>query len=123
MSIPGRKTIFVVTLGLFGLTAFTVEHRTKEIGVRKAMGSYVLSVFFEISKEVMKLVSISSLITLPIIYYIAGKWLENFYYRITPGVLSFIAGLAIVLGIAVLTISFRILRAARINPAQSLKYE
>ena len=115
--------IFIAALGLFGLTSYTVEQKTKEIGVRKAMGSSVASVFFEISKEVMILVTISSLIALPIIYYIAGKWLENFYYRISPGVFSFLAGLAIALGIALLTISYSILKAAKINPAQSLKYE
>ena len=77
--------IFIAVLGLFGLTSYTVEQRTKEIGVRKAMGSTVAGIFFEISKEVIILVSISSLIALPLIYYIAGKWLENFYFRITLG--------------------------------------
>jgi putative ABC transport system permease protein len=115
--------IFIAGLGLFGLTSFTVEQRTKEIGVRKAMGSTVAGIYFEISKEIIILISISAIIAWPIIYYIAGKWLQNFYYRINVGALSFIAGLTIALGIAILTISYRILRAARINPAQSLKYE
>jgi len=115
--------IFIASLGLFGLTSFTVEQRTKEIGVRKAMGSSVTAIYFVISKEVIILVSISALIAWPIIYYIAGKWLENFYYRINLGAFSFVAGLTIALGIAILTISYRILRAARVNPAQSLKYE
>jgi putative ABC transport system permease protein len=69
------------------------------------------------------LVSISALLAWPVIYYIAGKWLENFYYKINPGAFSFVAGLTIALGIALLTISYRILRAARVNPALSLKYE
>ena len=115
--------IFIASLGLFGLTSFTVEQRTKEIGVRKAMGSSVSGIYMEISREIVILVSISALIAWPVIYYISGKWLENFYYRITPGVFSFVAGFIIALGIAVLTISYRILRAARVNPAQSLKYE
>ena len=115
--------IFIAALGLFGLTSFTVEQRTKEIGVRKAMGSSVAGIYIAISKEVIILISISALIAWPVIYYIAGKWLENFYYRISLGAISFIAGLTIALGIAVLTISYRILRAANINPAQSLKYE
>jgi putative ABC transport system permease protein len=115
--------IFIAVLGLFGLTSFTVEQRTKEIGVRKAMGSSVGSIYIEISKEIVMLISISALIAWPVIYYIAGKWLENFYYRINPGLFTFIAGLTIALSIAVLTISYRILRAARVNPAQSLKYE
>ena len=115
--------IFIAALGLFGLTSFTVEQRTKEIGVRKAMGSSVTGIYLVISREVIILVSISALIAWPVIYYIAGKWLENFYYRISMGVFSFVAGLTIALGIAILTISYRIMRAARVNPAQSLKYE
>jgi putative ABC transport system permease protein len=115
--------IFIAGLGLFGLTSFTVEQRTKEIGVRKAMGSTVTGIYFEISKEIIILISISALIAWPIIYYIAGKWLANFYYKINIGMFSFIAGFAIAMGIAIVTISYRILKAARINPAQSLKYE
>jgi len=115
--------IFIASLGLFGLTSFTVEQRTKEIGVRKAMGSTIASIYIVISREVIILVSVSALIAWPLIYYIATKWLENFYFRINLGVFSFIAGLSIALGIAIMTISYRIMRAARVNPAQSLKYE
>ena len=115
--------IFVASIGLFGLTSFTVEQRTKEIGVRKAMGSSVPEIFFVISREVLILVSISALIAWPLIYYLAGKWLENFYYRINTGVLSLFAGLAIALSIALITISYRIMKAASVNPARSLKYE
>ncbi len=115
--------IFIASLGLFGLTSFTVEQRTKEIGVRKAMGSSIAGIYTVISKEIVILISISAFIAWPIIYYIAGKWLENFYYRINLGAFSFIAGLTVAMGIAILTISYRILRAASVNPAQSLKYE
>jgi putative ABC transport system permease protein len=115
--------IFIAALGLFGLTSFTVEQRTKEIGVRKAMGSSVAGIYIEISKEVLILISIAALIAWPVIYYFAKQWLENFYYRINLGAFSFIAGLTIALGIAVLTISYRVLKAANINPALSLKYE
>ena len=115
--------IFIAALGLFGLTSFTVEQRTKEIGVRKAMGSSIAGIYVVISREIIILVSVSALIAWPLIYYIAGKWLENFYYRINLGAFSFIAGLTIALGIAIMTISYRIMKAARVNPAQSLKYE
>jgi putative ABC transport system permease protein len=115
--------IFIAALGLFGLTSFTVEQRTKEIGVRKAMGSSVAGIYIVISREIMILVSISALLAWPVIYFVADRWLENFYYRIEAGAFSFIAGLVIALGIALLTISYRIMKAARVNPAASLKYE
>ena len=115
--------IFIAALGLFGLTSYTVEQRTKEIGVRKAMGSSITGIYVEISKEIVVLVSISALIAWPLIYYVAGKWLENFYYKINLSVFSFAAGLVIALGIALITISYRVIKAARVNPAQSLKYE
>jgi putative ABC transport system permease protein len=115
--------IFIASLGLFGLTSYTVEQRTKEIGVRKAMGSSIGGIYIEISKEIVILVSVSAIIAWPVIYYYAGKWLENFYYKINLGFFSFIAGLTIALGIALITISYRVLKAARVNPAQSLKYE
>jgi putative ABC transport system permease protein len=115
--------IFIAILGLYGLTSYTVEQRTKEIGVRKAMGSTVHGIYFAISREIIILISVSAALSFPIIYYLSGKWLENFYYRISPGLFSFLAGLIIVLGITVLTISYRTLRAARVNPAQSLRYE
>ncbi len=115
--------IIIAGLGLFGLTSFTVEQRTKEIGVRKAMGSSIPGIYFVISKEIIILVSVSALIAWPLIYIVASRWLENFYFRINPGVFSFVSGLGIALLIALFTISFRIIKAARVNPAQSLKYE
>jgi len=115
--------IFIAALGLFGLTSFTVEQRTKEIGVRKAMGSSVAGIYLVISREIVILVAISAVIAWPLIYFIARRWLENFYFRISPGVITFIAGLIAAICIALLTTSYRIMKAARVNPAQSLKYE
>ncbi|MBE0678700.1 MAG: hypothetical protein IH592_08040 [Bacteroidales bacterium] len=115
--------LFIAALGLFGLTSYTVEQRTKEIGVRKAMGSSVTGIYIVISREVVVLVSVSALIAWPLIYYFAGRWLEGFHYRIELGLPILLAGLAVALAIALMTISYRIVRAARVNPAQSLKYE
>ncbi len=115
--------IFIAALGLYGLTAYTVERKTKEIGVRKAMGSSDLSIWFRISREIIILVGISALLSFPVIYYISEAWLENFYYRIRPGIGIFILGLIIALLIALLTISFHTIKAARSNPAKSLRYE
>ena len=121
--ISSLLAIFIAALGLYGLTSYTVEQRTKEIGVRKAMGSSVPGIYFIISREIIILISISALLSFPIIYYVSDKWLESFYYRITPGLITFLGGLIIAMGIAVLTISYRTLRAARVNPAKSLRYE
>jgi putative ABC transport system permease protein len=115
--------LFIASLGLFGLTSFTIEQRTNEIGVRKAMGASITAIYIEISIEILILVSISALIAWPVIYYYSGRWLQNFYYKINPGMFTFIAGLIIALIIAILTISYRVMSAARVNPAQSLKYE
>jgi putative ABC transport system permease protein len=115
--------IFIAALGLLGLTSFTVEQKTKEIGVRKAMGSSIAGIYYVISREIVILVSVSALLAWPIIYYIADKWLQSFYFRISPGAFTFVAGFVIALGIALSTISYRIMKAARVNPAQSLKYE
>jgi putative ABC transport system permease protein len=115
--------IFIASLGLFGLTSFTVEQRTKEIGVRKAMGSTVTGIYSVISKEIIILTLVSALIAWPIIYFVAEKWLQSFYYKMPLSAFSFIAGLIIALGIAIITISYRIFRAASVNTAQSLKHE
>lgn len=115
--------ILIAALGLFGLTSYTVEQRTREIGIRKAMGSSITGIYYEISREIIILVSVSAFIAWPIIYYYSGRWLENFYYKVNPGLFSFLAGLLIAMGIALMTISYRVIKAARVNPAQSLKYE
>lgn len=115
--------VFIASLGLFGLTSYAVEQRTKEIGVRKAMGATINGIYFLITREVIVLISIAAFISLPVTYFIAIGWLETFSYRISPGVLSFIAGLIIVVLIALVTISFKVLRAAGVNPSKSLKYD
>ncbi len=93
------------------------------MGVRKAMGSSVQGICFRISREIIILVAISALLSSPVIYYVSGKWLENFYYRISPGIFTFLGGLIIVMLIALLTISYRTFKAASANPALSLRYE
>ena len=115
--------IIIAALGLFGLTSFTVEQRTKEIGIRKAMGASVRNVFYIISKEIIILVSISTIIAWPAIFFIARNWLQNYHYKITLNVFDFLIGFIIALTIAVITISYRTFKSANINPAESLRYE
>ncbi len=115
--------IFIASLGLLGLTSFTIEQRTKEIGIRKAMGASTWTIFYLISKEIIMLVLIATLIAWPAIYFIAKNWLQNYQYRINLGAGYFLAGVLIAILIAVSTISFKTIKAARVNPASCLRYE
>lgn len=115
--------IFIASLGLFGLTSFTVQVRTREIGIRKAMGASTGSIFMLIAKNIMILVVISTLISWPIIWFVSQKWLQNFYYRIQLNALDFIPAMFLALAIAILTIAYRVLKTASVNPSDSLRYE
>jgi putative ABC transport system permease protein len=115
--------IIIAMLGLFGLAAFIAESRTKEIGIRKALGSSVSKIVLMISKEFFKWVIIANLIAIPIAYYGMNKWLQTFAFKvkITPDI--FILSAIISLLIALLTVLYQALKAARSNPADSLRYE
>ena len=115
--------IFIACLGLFGLAAFTAERRTKEIGIRKALGASIPAVIFLLSKEFTKWVLIANVIAWPVAYYVINNWLKDFAYKIniTPWVFLFSGIIALV--IALLTVSFHAIRAATANPVKSLRYE
>ena len=115
--------IIIASLGLFGLTSFSIEQRTKEIGLRKSMGATVPGIFLLITREFIMLVLISTLISWPLIYFIARDWLENYYYRINLKPFDFLAGFFITLVIAMITISYRIAKTATTNPVEALRYE
>ena len=115
--------ILIASLGLYGLTSFTVEQRTKEIGIRKAMGASIGNVFYIISKEIILLISVSALLAWPVIYFIAKNWLQNYHYKINLSPVYFATGLVLALIIALITITYKTLKAARTNPANSLRYE
>jgi putative ABC transport system permease protein len=115
--------IFIACLGLFGLATFITEQRTKEIGIRKVLGSSVRSIVFILTKDFAKWVLISNLIAWPITYYAMNGWLQNFAYRTKISPVLFIASGFIALLIAIITVSFHSIRAANLNPVKSLKYE
>jgi putative ABC transport system permease protein len=115
--------IIIASLGLFGLTSFTIEQRTKEIGVRKTMGASVAIISRHIWKEFIVLIAVSSLLASPIVYYFANKWLENYHYRIALRPFDFLIGFIVVTGIALLTISYKTIKSARTNPVEALRYE
>jgi putative ABC transport system permease protein len=116
-------SIFVACLGLFGLSVYTAERRTKEIGVRKVLGASVQSVVTLLSKEFLKLVLISAVIAFPVAWFAMHKWLEDFVYRITIGWPVFIIAAIAALLIALFTIGFQAIKAAVANPVKSLRTE
>lgn len=115
--------IFVGCLGLFGLASFTVEQKTKEIGIRKVMGASIAGIVMLLSKEFAKWVAIASLIGFPIAYFSMQNWLSNFVYRTGIHFYTFIVAAFIVILIALFTISFQTIKAAVANPVKALKYE
>lgn len=115
--------ILISCLGLFGLTSFVAEQRTKEIGVRKVLGASVFNVWNMLSKDFLKLVIISCFIAVPIAYYVMNGWLQEYPYRVI--LKWWIFGLAMLgaLAVTVLTVSFQAIRAAKSNPVKSLRTE
>lgn len=115
--------IFIACLGLLGLASFMAEQRTKEIGVRKVFGATVPSIMVILSKEVIILIGISTLISWPLAYYFMDSWLQDFAFRINLSLLTFILASVAAFMIALSTISYRAYKAAIANPAESLKDE
>jgi len=115
--------IVIACLGLFGLASFTAEQRTKEIGIRKALGASVPDILIMLLKTSIKWVLVANIIAWPIAYYVSNDWLEDYPYRIkmNPGIFV-IAGLLALL-IALITVSYQAVKAARANPVDALRYE
>ncbi|MEX6687149.1 ABC transporter permease [Danxiaibacter flavus] len=123
LSIFSGLAIFIACLGLFGLASFTASKRTKEIGVRKVLGSSANSIVVLLTKDLLKPVVIAALITMPVAWYAMHQWLQNFAYRVNLqwwvfALAGFIAGL-----IAVVTVSYQAIKAAVANPINSLRSE
>ncbi len=115
--------IVIASLGLFGLTSFTVQQRTKEIGVRKTFGASIANIWYLVAKEILILIAISTFIAWPLVYWVADNWLQNYHYRISLRFTDFLSGFIIALIIALATISYRTVKTALVNPSESLRYE
>jgi putative ABC transport system permease protein len=115
--------IFIASLGLFGLAAYIAEQRTKEVGIRKAMGASVIGISALLSREFIKYVLLAIVIAVYPAYYIMSNWLEGFAYRIDINPLIFIVSGLLAVLIALATVSFQAFKAAKVNPVDSLKYE
>ena len=122
-SIFSGLAIFIASLGLFALAAFTAEQRTKEIGIRKALGASVGGLTVLLSREFTKLVFIAFVPAAVAGWYVSNLWLESFAYRINVNpLILIISGLAATL-IAWLTVSYQSIKTASANPVESLRYE
>lgn len=113
--------IFIGCLGLYGLITFMAEQKTKEVGIRKVLGATVSSIVRLFSMEFVRLILIAFVVAAPLAYYVMRLWLQNFEYKIDLSLGLFVAGILITLLIALSTITYRSLQAARTNPAQALR--
>lgn len=115
--------ILISSMGLYGLSAFIAEQRTKEIGVRKVLGASVLSVVYLLSTRFTKLILIAVVIAIPVAWLAISNWLETFAYRISVSWLIFVGASLAALAIAWLTVSYESIKAAVANPVKSLRNE
>lgn len=115
--------ILIACFGLFGLSSFTIMKRSKEIGIRKVLGASLPSLMTLLSKEVIQLTLISTLIAIPLAYYVLNIWLQNYSYRVSLQWWLFLVPTMLVLSISLLTISYQIIKATQANPVNVLKNE
>ncbi|KAA9325007.1 ABC transporter permease [Adhaeribacter soli] len=116
-------SIFIGCLGLYGLVSFMATQRTKEVGIRKVMGASLWDITYLFSKEFIQLVLLAFLVAAPLAYYFMNKWLQDFEYRITLSPAAFLIAGMVTMSIALLTMSFQAIKAARKNPVLALKTE
>jgi putative ABC transport system permease protein len=115
--------IFIACIGLFGLSAYSTQRQTKAIGVRKVMGATTWQICFLLSKNMISLIGIAFLLALPLSWFVMQKWLDNFVYRIHIQFwIFFVSGIIAIL-VAIITISYHVIKASFSNPVESLKYE
>jgi len=116
-------TITLATLGLFGLAAFTIEQRSKEIGVRKVLGANLIAITSLLSKDFLKLVVLAIIIASPIAWWAMNNWLQKFAYRINIQWWMFAAAGFVAIFTAIITVSYHAIRAGLANPVKSLQSE
>ncbi len=123
VSIFAIFTLIISAFGLFGLTLFTVRSRTKEIGIRKVLGSSVQAVLFSFFKHNLLLVVISAIISVPLTLYIMMRWLNNFAYHTSIGWWVFAVAFLIAAVVVLSTVLMHTFRTSRVNPVKALRYE
>jgi putative ABC transport system permease protein len=121
LTISTAIALIISCLGLYGLSVYVAERKTKEIGIRKVVGASVQGIVTMLSAEYIKLIVVSFVISIPLGYYSMMKWLDGFAYKIEPGVTVFLISGVVAFLIAWLTISFESFRAAMKNPVETLR--
>jgi len=122
-SVFSGLAIVIACVGLFGLSAFTAGQRTKEIGIRKVMGASVSSVVLLLSRDFTKLVVLALVLAIPVSWYLMDSWLTGFAYRVSIGLDIFLIAGIVALAIALFTVSYQSIKAAIVNPVNSLRRE
>jgi len=115
--------VLISSLGLYGLSAFTIEQRTKEIGIRKILGSKPSQLIGLLISDFLKLVILAGIIALPITYYLMDEWMSEFAIRVGLNPAWFVAGILLSVVIALLTVFAQALKAVNRNPVDAIKYE
>lgn len=115
--------IFIACLGLFGLISFIAAQRTKEIGIRKVLGATTPGIVGLLSQETLKLIVVANLLAGPLAYVIMNRWLQDFAYRVSWSLDIFALSFVFTISLALLTIGYRSLKAALVNPVETLRYE
>ena len=116
-------TIVIACLGLFGLTALTVNQRIKEVGIRKVLGANAESLLALLTKEYAVLVLLAGLISMPVAYFVMANWLEAYSFRISLGAWFFLIPIIFVFGLALLSVSGKVWSVVKSNPVEALRYE
>ena len=121
--IAAMLSILIACLGLFALSSYMAEVRTKEIGIRKILGSSIAGIILLLSKDFIKWIVLATIIAFPVAYFLMNKWLADFAYRINIGPRAFFLSAAVALLIALSTVGYQAIKAATANPVESLRYE
>ncbi|MES1218733.1 MAG: ABC transporter permease [Bacteroidota bacterium] len=115
--------IIVASLGLFGLSLYTISKRAKEISIRKVLGASVLQLIQLIAKEYIKLILIAGLLSIPVAYFVLQNWLNDYAFHIQPGIVFFLLPLLLIITIAFITVLYQCIKAALSNPVKNLRSE
>ena len=116
-------SIFIACMGLLGLASFYAEQRTKEIGIRKVLGSSVRGIVLLTTREFVKWVVMANVLAWPLAYFVMHRWLQNFAYQTQIGIDVYVLSAGLALVIALSTVGYQIIRAARADPVDALRYE